>query len=107
MNYQIPEKFKIAGIEFTVKLVKSLQNGDVYGEFNDALNCICIAKNVKISDTWYPVKIENRYQTFLHELFHVFSYYWNTEVPEDLAQVFANFMLEFKQTANYVNTLSN
>jgi hypothetical protein len=107
MSYIIPKNFKLAGIDFTVEIVKSIQNGAVYGEFNDALNRIQIAKSIKIEDTWYNVKPINRYQTFLHELFHVFSYYWNTEVPEDLAQVFANFMLEFKQTANYVNTLSN
>ena len=36
--------------------------------------------------------------TFYHELFHVFNYYYNNETSETLAQVFANFMAEYNQS---------
>lgn len=34
--------------------------------------------------------------TFYHELFHVFQFYYNNEFNE--AQVYANFMCEFIET---------
>lgn len=40
-------------------------------------------------------QIEN---TFWHELFHVFNFYFNTEQDEALAQTFANFMCEYLAT---------
>ena len=36
--------------------------------------------------------------TFWHELFHAFNYYWDNDEDEALAQVFANFMREFEIT---------
>lgn len=36
--------------------------------------------------------------TFWHELFHAFNFYWNNETDEALAQTFANFMREFELT---------
>ncbi len=36
--------------------------------------------------------------SFWHEVFHSFNFYWNNEADEGLAQTFANFMREFELT---------
>lgn len=93
----IPSSFKLANINFKVEIVDSLK-GSNYGEFNDCTSTIKIANRVLINDDWYDVPDHIKLNTFYHELFHVFCYYYNTETPEDIAQVFANFMTEFLST---------
>lgn len=101
MNNLIPKQFTIAGITIKVKIVDCIDNGSCYGIFNDVACEIKIANRVKVDGVWYDVQENSKINSFFHELFHAFSYYWNTETPEDLAQVFANFALEYHQTATY------
>lgn len=101
MNNIIPKQFTIAGITIKVKIVDCIDNGSCYGIFNDVACEIKIANRVKVDGVWYDVQENSKINSFFHELFHAFSYYWNTETPEDLAQVFANFALEYHQTATY------
>lgn len=101
MNNLIPKQFTIAGITIKVKIVDCIDNGSCYGIFNDVACEIKIANRVKVDGVWYDVQENSKINSFYHELFHAFSYYWNTETPEDLAQVFANFALEYHQTATY------
>lgn len=97
----IPKQFIIAGITITVKVVDCIDNGSCYGLFNDVIGEIRIANRVKVDGVWYEVGENTKLNSFFHELFHCFNYYWNTQTPEDLAQVFANFALEYHQTATY------
>lgn len=97
----IPKQFTIAGITIKVKIVDCINNGSCYGIFNDVACEIKVANRVKVDGVWYDVPENSKINSFFHELFHAFSYYWNTETPEDLAQVFANFALEYHQTATY------
>lgn len=94
----IPSKFKIGGQDFIVEEIDNIQNGELFGQFNCALNKIFIANRIQVDDIWYTVNAQIKEQTFYHELMHVFHYLWNTEIPEDEAQVYGCFMLEFEQT---------
>ena len=95
---KIPRTFKMAGITFDVIIKDNVKDGSLYGCFEDVTNTIYIAKRVQLEDEWYDVPEQNMINTFYHELFHVFHYYFNNETPEDEAQVYANFMTEFIQS---------
>lgn len=97
----IPKTFKLAGFDFKVEMVDSIDNGDEYGDYLDVTNTIRIAERIKVNKTWYEVSPLTQRNTFWHEFFHVLNYYWNTEFDESLAQVFANFMIEYEQTVKY------
>lgn len=98
---RIPKTFKLAGLAFNVEFVDNLKNGDNYGEYVDVTHTIKLANKVKIDDIWIDVPIEIKWNSFWHELFHIFNYYWNTEFDESLAQTFANFMTEYLQSKRY------
>lgn len=102
MDKKIPTTFSLAGLNFRVKHVNDVKNGEDYGRYVDVENTIELANKVKDDDNqWVIVPEDIKYNTFWHELFHVFNYYWNTEFDESLAQVFANFMVEYEQTKTY------
>ena len=95
---KLPDKFKIANQEITVVIEDSLPNND-YGYFCDVTNTIKLARTINSEYDGTVSLSDNQIRnTFYHELFHVFCYYYNTETPEDIAQVFANFMTEFLST---------
>lgn len=95
---QIPSSFKLANINFKVEIVDNIKNGARYGEFNDCTSTIKIAKRALIDDEWIDIPENIMLNTYYHELFHVFNYYYNNKTPESLAQVFANFMTEYLST---------
>ena len=97
----IPRKFRLAGLDFKVVFVDNIKNGEDYGHYLDVSNTIELANRIKTDDEWFDIPDAIKQNTFYHELFHIFNYYWNTEFDESLAQVFANFMVEFVQTAEY------
>ena len=41
----------------------------------------------------------DKLNTFWHEAFHSFQYYWNNKCDEDFAQILANFMCEFLESS--------
>lgn len=91
----IPKSFSIAGLNFTVEVVDNISDGSIYGQWCDCDSKIIIANRIKIDNVWKEIPYHIKCNTFLHELFHVFNYYYNTESSEALAQTFANFMYEF------------
>lgn len=96
----IPQSFKIANQEISVSTVNETENDD-YGYFCDATNTIVIAKTVKVNNK--PVNLTEKQikNTYWHEVFHTFQFYYNNKYDEAQAQVFANFMREFELTKNY------
>ena len=44
---------------------------------------------------------EQVYNSWYHELFHAFNFFWDNGGDESLAQSFANFMREFESTKQY------
>lgn len=94
----IPEKFECAGFTINVKLVDKLSS-NVYGNYCDATNTITIAKTVEVADIGIvELSHEQILNTFMHELVHVWQFYFDNHFDEAQAQVFANFMCEYLRT---------
>lgn len=94
----IPEKFECAGFVINIKIVDKLSNNE-YGLYCDATNTITIAKTVDVPDIGIVNLTEQQlFNTFAHELIHVWQFYYNNEYSESQAQVFANFICEFFKT---------
>lgn len=94
----LPDKFKIANQEITVVIEEIFPNNN-YGYFCDATNMIKLARTLKTEhDGVVTVSDEQMRNTFYHELFHAFQFYFNNEFNEAQAQVYANFMCEFIET---------
>lgn len=96
---RIPSKYKIARKEIIVELVDNISDGSKYGDFNDAKGLIRIANRIKVEDEWITLKDCDKLNTFWHEVFHSFQYYWNNKCDEDFAQILANFMCEFLESS--------
>ena len=94
IDNNIPESFKIANQTITVEIVKSIDNND-YGYFCDATNTIVLAKTLKVNDNIINLTQEQIKNTFWHEVFHAFQFYFNNKYDEAQSQVYANFMCEF------------
>ena len=78
--YNIPHSFKIANhsdTELVIKVARKIKSD----------------KGEEVSLTSEQIK-----NSFWHEVFHAFNFYWNNETDEALAQTFANFMREFELT---------
>lgn len=75
-KYGIPSKFRIANHYYNVELCQFIDNGDSFG--------------IHLTEE----QIKN---SFWHEVFHAFQYYYCNKQDESLAQTFANFMRELTQ----------
>lgn len=95
----IPKSYKIGGQEFKIKLVDRIRDTDNYGEFSYCPAQIEIAKKY-YDNNGNAIDIPEKQirNTFWHEVFHSFSYMWNNETDESLAQTFANFMCEYEES---------
>ena len=97
---KIPESFNCAGFTIKVKIVDIIDNN----KFGD---CCVVRNEIRIARYLFDVdneKIEltedQMFNTFLHELVHMWQFYHNNEYSETEAQVFANFIQEFLKTKN-------
>lgn len=97
MKFKIPKKFKIANNWITVNIVESLPNSN-YGTYNDAKQEINIAKTVEIDDEVVQLTEEQMFNTFAHEYTHCMQFYFDNNITEAQAQVYANFLCEFLNT---------
>ena len=97
----LPKKFRVAGRTIKVTMVDLLNNGDDYGSFSEIHREIKIARRIKEDNVIYNIQEEEILNTFWHEVFHSFQYYWNNKCDEDFAQVLSNFMCELEQTKEY------
>lgn len=97
MKFKIPKKFKIANNWITVNIVKSLPNSN-YGIYNEAKQEINIAKTVKIDNEIVQLTEELILNTFMRELTHCMQFYFDHNITEVQAQVYANFLCEFLNT---------
>ena len=96
---EIINNFTLAGINFKVVYEDLINEGEDFGQFNPITSTIQIANYVlDEKDQKIEVPEDNKENTFYRELFHCFNYYYNNDMPEALAQTFANFMCEFKHT---------
>lgn len=94
----IPEKFECAGFVINVKIVDKLSNNE-YGSYCDTTNTISIAKTIDVADIGkVELTKQQMLNTFMHELVHVWQFYFDNHYDEAQAQVFANFICEFFKT---------
>ncbi len=95
----IPKSFKIAGGKvITVNIIHSFDEPGKFGDFIVATNTIELAKFVKDEDIEWALTEEDIERTFYHELFHVFQWYYDTDLSEVQAQVYSNFLYEYAKT---------
>lgn len=101
-QYNIPRSFSLANHIHSViieDVVYDDDNVSVYGIFSDAELLIRVARKIILSNGKTILLNEEQVKnTWYHELFHAFNYYYNTETNEALAQTFANFMREYEIT---------
>lgn len=99
MKYNIPSKVRIANHWYKVILCDFIDNGDTFGSHCNLKLEIKVAECMKNDDgeTIYLTE-EQIKNSFWHEMFHAFNYYYNNKQDESLAQTFANFMREFELT---------
>lgn len=89
----IYKTFKIANQKIQTILLDSLPGGE-YGKFNDAKNEIQLARNIIVEGETIKLSPQQIQNTFMHEVIHVFQFYYNNEFDEAQAQVYANFICE-------------
>ena len=102
-EYNIPRIFRIANHSYSVEFKDfvEVEGEEVYGYHSNVELKIVLALKVHVEEGAIWLTSEQIKNTFWHEVFHSFNYYWNNEEDEDLAQVFANFMREFEITGVY------
>ena len=101
MLMNIPKSYKVAGRTIKVTVTDLVNDGEDYGTFSEVTKEIKIAKKIKEDNVIYDVPEYEIVNTFWHEVFHSFQYYWNNKCDEDFAQVLSNFMCELEQTKEY------
>lgn len=95
---KIPESFNCAGFTIKVKIVDTIDEN----KFGD---CCVVRNEIRIAKYLFDANNEKveltedqMFNTFAHELVHVWQFYHNNELSESEAQVFANFICEFLKT---------
>lgn len=97
---EIPKRFKIANTEYEVQVVDKSDDGN-YGYHNDIRRKIVVAKSMDDEGKIVQLTEQQIENTFWHELFHCFQFFYNNKQDEALAQSFANFMCEYRATRAY------
>lgn len=97
-NNLIPQTFTIAGIPHTVEIVDNIENGELYGKTFFGSQKILIATHIKEDDQYITLSKKQQKNTYWHEVFHLFQFYFNNGSDEGLSQTFANFMCEYEKT---------
>lgn len=98
---EIPKRFVIANHEHEVIIQDFIYDSDgecMYGLYDPVTLEIHIATKMRRGNEIINLNNEQIMNSFLHELFHVFNFFWNTGADESLAQTFANFMREYQTT---------
>ena len=97
---EIPKEFTIANNKYTISIEESIKDSkgdEVYGMHSSVENKIRIAKTID----GHSLTKEQMLNTFWHELFHAFQFFFNNETYEAEAQCFANFMREYQASVVY------
>lgn len=89
----IYKQFKIANQIVQVELMDFVEESK-YGDFTDAKNLIRIAKKIKVDGEVIELTPEQIENTFWHEVFHAFQFFFDNDYNEGQAQVYSNFMQE-------------
>lgn len=99
--YNLPHTFTVAHHQYNVEICEFVKGDDgsyLYGDHSDVELTIRVALKMKCGENVVSLTSEQIKNSFWHEVFHSFNFYWNNEADEGLAQTFANFMREFELT---------
>lgn len=99
--YDIPHTFIIARHQYDVEICEFVRDDDgsyLYGDHSDVELTIRVALRMKCGENIVSLTREQIKNSFWHEVFHAFNFYYNNRQDESLAQTFANFMCEFELT---------
>lgn len=100
---EAPKRFKVGNQWHTTEIHDKIGGieDSVFGEY-DCCRCVVKVAESIVDDNGETVNLQEEQikNSFWHEVFHVFNYYWNNEQDEALAQSFANFMCEFLESSN-------
>ena len=97
-RHGIPSKVRIANHWYKVILCDFIDNGDTFGSHCNLKLEIKVAECMKNDGETIYLTEEQIKNSFWHEMFHAFNYYYNNKQDESLAQTFANFMREYELT---------
>ena len=100
MIKKIPNSFIIYGHEILVNFKDKLKSNN-YGEYNDVLEEITLAKNIEVDGELIPLREEQIMTTFLHELMHCFQFHTKCTYDEQESQIYSGLMYEFLNTSKY------
>lgn len=98
---RIPHSFKIANQLYKVEIQDLVfdDNGDsVFGLHDSITSTISVATRIKRGENYYTLQDEQIKNSYWHEVFHAFNWFWNNNYDEALSQTFANFMRELEST---------
>ena len=97
---EITKRFKIANQWIEVELCDFVEDDgeQLFGLFSSVYCKIWVARQFKRNGAIVTLSEEQILNTFWHEVFHCFNYYWNNDLDESLAQTFSNFMREYQST---------
>lgn len=101
---EIPKRFKIANHEYNIIVqdyVYDCNGEQLYGYHDPVKLEIRIATKMKRGEEVIDLNEEQIANTFWHELFHAFNFFWDNGGDESLAQTFANFMREYDSTKKF------
>lgn len=92
-NY--PSEFTIANTPYSIEFVDTLEGGE-YAIHSDVKREIKVARSIKTLEDGVIDLTEGQIEnSYWHEVFHAFNFFYNNEQDEALAQTFANFMCEY------------
>lgn len=95
-SFIIPKKFTVGGSTYNIEIVDSDKNIDgALGDFTDLKHRIRVAKTYSYEGYTLDIPNDEFIKTYLHELGHCFSYYFNGDQSEEFACAFANFFYEY------------
>lgn len=105
----IPQSFVICNnkVEIILRDDITIDDGEDretrYGQWNEVLNTIELAKGVIIGDDKEatPVNLEQIQNTFAHEVCHCFEFYSGMPYDEQRVQLFANWFREYETSKKF------
>ncbi len=96
---KIPESFTINTQLVKIEIVPKLQCSK-FGEYNSITDTIKIAETITDEEgETVTLTEEQKLNTFIHELLHVFQWHANGETDETQSSTYAGYIIEFLKSS--------
>jgi hypothetical protein len=97
---KIPSEFVLHGHTIKVKKVSETDDNN-FGYYNDALEEIVVAENIRKGADLIPLTEIQILATFLHEFIHAMQWHSGKEYDEREAQTYSGLIIEFLNSRKY------